>query len=153
MSRMQSPPTTRASFSVDEPTLEEFDELADEEGKSRSAKLRELVEQAVGKQDTPDEYLPDDDVRRLVYLACLDHATEPQHTLAYHSLKGTIAQDTQMSVNSLMPVMHKLERTGYIRRQEKHPMDQRNREYYWIKPRCADPTQWKYRHPEVGSDD
>jgi hypothetical protein len=37
-----------------------------------------------------------------------------------------------------------LDRSGYIRRWETNPMDQRDRRYYKVKPRCADPEKWKY---------
>jgi hypothetical protein len=91
---MQSPVTTRASFSVDEDTLDEFDDLADAEEKSRSEKLRELVERAVsdGADGSPDEYLPGDATAESVYLACLEYAQMPEHLLRFTIHKGEIAQ-------------------------------------------------------------
>lgn len=143
---MQSPATTRASFSVDEETLDAFDDLADAEDKNRSEMLRELVEQAVGAgaSETANQYMPGDETALAVYEACLAHAQMPDHLLRFGMVKGQIAEDSGVAKSKLSGVLFLLERSGYIRRWETHPMDQRDREFYRVKPRCADPGQWKY---------
>lgn len=147
MSRMQSPPTTRASFSIDEDTLNRLDDLADVEGyDSRSEKLRELVEEEVGAgDDGRDEYVPDVEVHAAVYRAALGHAKKPEHVVRIDVFGSQIAQEAGVSTSTVENILYVLQGAGYARRQSGHPGDTLTMESWKIKPLCADPGQWKHR--------
>lgn len=151
MSRMKTG-GSRYSFQCPDVVMEEFDEIAEAEGKNRSEKLRELVEEAVENgpnSSTPDEYLPSDQKERDVYEAAVEYAkkgTMPEgaHMLLLDRHDSQIAQEATVSGGSLASWMHTLEQQGFVRRWHSNPMDRRDRNAWLIKPRCADPEQWRY---------
>lgn len=122
-------------------------ELDDHAEDSRAELLRGIVRGWLGEQgdeQDPDHYLPEDEKLREIYLSCLNQANEKLR-LAFYRESGIIAQDTQTSKDALKSYLSKLERKGYVRRQEP-PLGQLSaRLTYRIKPRCADPDQWVYR--------
>lgn len=142
---MQSPQTARTSFSVPERVLSTFDDLAESEGKSRSEKLREVVKETVDMGEPErDDYVPESETMREVYLTLVETARKPQHILRWDVFGGQVAQQTSISKDNLGTILYMLERDGYVRELGKHPGDQTKRQTFYVKPLCADPNQWKY---------
>jgi len=79
MPRMDHNPKSRVSFGCPDDVLDEFDDLCDDEGVSRSERLRALVKQDVARHsddEQEDMVLPADDRLADAYLTLLD-AAEP----------------------------------------------------------------------------
>ncbi|WP_251327916.1 ribbon-helix-helix domain-containing protein [Haloplanus pelagicus] len=79
MPRMDHNPKSRVSFGCPEDVLDEFDDLCDDEGVSRSERLRVLVKQDVARHSDDDQEsmaLPAEDRLADAYLTLLD-AAEP----------------------------------------------------------------------------
>jgi len=79
MPRMDHNPSSRVSFGCPEDVLDEFDAICDDEGVSRSERLRALVKQDVARHSDDDRdgmTLPAEDHLADAYLTLLD-AAEP----------------------------------------------------------------------------
>ena len=79
MPRMDHNPTSRVSFGCDDDVLDDFDAICDDDGVSRSERLRALVKQDVARHsddEQEDMALPADDRLADAYLTLLD-AAEP----------------------------------------------------------------------------
>jgi len=78
MARMDHNPSQRISFGCPEDDLELLDEIAEDEDKSRSALLRELVAERVAeRRDTDDDlFMPDGEELRTAYQTLLGVADE-----------------------------------------------------------------------------
>ena len=78
MARMDHNPSQRISFGCPEDGLELLDDIADDEDKSRSALLRELVAERVAeRRDTDDDlFMPEGEELRNAYQTLLDVADE-----------------------------------------------------------------------------
>ena len=81
MPRMDHNPTSRVSFGCPDDVLDEFDDICDDEGVSRSERLRALVKQDVARHSNDEQdgmTLPETDRLTDAYLTLLD-AAEPLH--------------------------------------------------------------------------
>lgn len=146
MGRMQSPSTTRTSFSLPEHLLDDLDAIADAEDKSRSEKLREMVEREVGAGDQErDEWVPQTDVHADVYLAAVEHSRKPDHVLRLDVFREQVAQEAGVSTSTVEKVLFILQGAGYVRRMVGSPSVDRSLDSWRVKPKCADPKKWKHR--------
>ena len=147
MSRMKSPNRGKTvSFSTTEEQADGLDALADKRGISRSELLRQAADGLLDGDDTTDDSQPSptDDGLRKVYDACVELSNQ-RLILPFSEEKAKLAQMTQYPQTSLPSKLGKLERQGFVRRQESYPSSQRTRVCYRIKPPEADPDQWVYR--------
>jgi len=81
MARMDHNPTSRVSFGCPDDVIDEFDAICDDEGVSRSERLRALVKQDVARHSDDEQdgmTLPETDRLTDAYLTLLD-AAEPLH--------------------------------------------------------------------------
>lgn len=79
MARMDHNPSSRVSFGCPDDVIDEFDDICNDEGVSRSERLRALVKQDVARHSDDDRdgmTLPADDRLADAYLTLLD-AAEP----------------------------------------------------------------------------
>jgi hypothetical protein len=92
------------------------------------------------------EYLPTDDSERRIYLAMLGAANS---NLIYSPRRHGNALKRQLGESDLEAAAFvPLRRKGFIARQDSPPLKRSNNRpahVYRIKPRGADPEQWKYR--------
>jgi Arc/MetJ-type ribon-helix-helix transcriptional regulator len=148
--KMKSP-----SFRIHESKLDEFDAHIDahDEWSSRSEAVRKLIDEeldATNFDADEDEYLPSDDGERSVYLAMLGAANA---NLIYSPRRHGNALKRQLGESDLEAAAFvPLRRKGFIARQDSPPMKRSNARpahVYRVKPRCADPEQWKYREVVV----
>jgi hypothetical protein len=83
MSRMDHNPSSRVSFGCPDDVINEFDAICDDEGVSRSERLRALVRQDVDERTDDDDdgvaVVPTDDRLQDAYLALLGIAEEYVH--------------------------------------------------------------------------
>lgn len=152
MSRMQSPQdaTARVTFTAPEDVVDRLDDLVDaEDYESRSALLRDMVREEVGADadDAGGDYLPAVDVHRAVYEAALDYSLmgKPVHVLRLDLYRSQLAQEAGVSTPTVDNILYVLQGAGYVRRLVGNPGDQVAVESWRVKPRCADPEQWKHR--------
>jgi hypothetical protein len=122
------------------------DELAEVEGyDSRSEKLCEMVRSEVSQNaGGRSEYVPSDELMRDIYEAALEHARKPGFTLQVDLLGSQLAQEVGVATATVEKLLYMLQGAGYAKRQGKHPADTTDVESWKVKPRCADPEQWKH---------
>lgn len=138
--------TNRFSVSsVPDDLLDEFDALADAEGKDRSEKVRELMRDAVGDSvaDDSGDYLPNDEKLREVYEAAEEHAN-PHLTLRFDLVGSDIAQSAGIGKKAVRGHLFRLQKRGYVKHLHGDSAGSQSKESYRIKPPHANPKMWRY---------
>jgi hypothetical protein len=144
MGRMERP-SSRHSFGCPDDHWQAIEEIASERGISKSKLIRELVAQKVdehrddGPQSTHD---PTEERHRTVYHAALE-ASNSRLRLRAHDL-STVAQDTQLGVDTIEAALHDLRRTGHASLMGHPPDVEDPRDTWRIKPPEVDPDDWTY---------
>lgn len=142
---MKSPSTSRVSISgIPDDVLDQFDALADAEGKSRSEKVVELIEEEVGEAipDGSGEYVPVDDQLQQVYEAAVDAANRSL-VLRFDLVGSEVAQAAGIGQKAVRGHLFRLQNRGYVKYLQSGLGDQK-KESYRIKPPCANPKMWRY---------
>jgi len=141
----------QANFRYDREKIDALDDIADELDTSRAELLRDAVDNILDEhgdlaQDEDGEYLPDRDDLAELYKTCLKHANQ-KLILNLRVKGGMVAEDTRYNKNDLVGALRPLEKRGYVRVQVGGVFG-RNLDTEMairVKPKCADPKQWKYR--------
>jgi len=144
----------QVKFRVDKSKCDALDEVADELDTSRAQLLRGAVddlldEHADATRDTGGEYWPEREDLTELYRSCLRHANK-KLILNLRVKGGMVAEDTRYNRNDLVGALRPLEKRGYVRVQCSGVFGRNlNSEVaVRVKPKCADPKQWKYRKVE-----
>ncbi|WP_162991401.1 hypothetical protein [Halostella salina] len=144
----------QVKFRVDESKCDALDEVADELDISRARLLRDAVDDILDEhgdatRDVGGEYWPDREDLTELYRACLRHANK-KLILNLRVKGGMVAEDTRYNRNDLVGALRPLEKRGYVRIQCSGVFGRNlNSEVaVRVKPKCADPKQWKYRKVE-----
>ncbi|MBZ6496028.1 ribbon-helix-helix protein, CopG family [Natrinema longum] len=117
---MDHNPTSRTSFGCPDDLLEQLDEIADREDKSRSQKLRELVRQEVeakGDLEGPQPILPDDERLADAYRTLHDRAHAPHKTksrVKLETAKNKLYTNDTPKTAVLEEIIKPLEHLGYV---------------------------------------
>lgn len=113
-------PDSRVSFGVSNDALEALDDIAEQEDKNRSEKLRELVRKEVeakGDLDGPRPVLPDDEELADAYQtlhsrAYADHKKHPRVTL--ESAKNRLYSNNTPKSAVVDELLKPLQRLGFV---------------------------------------
>jgi len=146
---------TRLSAKVAEPLKQDFKDACEARGETMTdvieAKMREVVDEHGGNPDRDgDGYYPSDAELRDLYETCLKFADADRGLKIYQRRHASsIAQETQTSKSDLGDALIPLRQKGYVALGSM-PVDLTGRaaerwRHWYVKPRCADPTQWIYR--------
>ena len=123
--------------------LERFDEWCEKNDTSRTEALREYMEEGVadGGHGEPDEWLPENDRDRNLYLAALDRSNDSL-ILSVRRERGRLAEKTKVAKSDVLARLKDLERAGYASLMAVWPGNPRADVSFRIKPRCAHPDEW-----------
>ncbi|APW99414.1 hypothetical protein CHINAEXTREME_17280 [Halobiforma lacisalsi AJ5] len=117
---MDHNPSSRVSFGCPDDLLEQLDEIADREDKSRSEKLRELVQKEVdvkGDLEGPNPVLPDDERLAEAYRMLHDRAHAPHKTrprVKLETAKNKLYDNQTPKPAVLEEIIKPLEELGYV---------------------------------------
>lgn len=138
------------SFKVRPDELADFDTAVENsDHDNRSEALRELVRE--NADDSNDRvWLPGREDLREDYRVCLDIANE-NLIINVRAHGSTLAQKLGQSKDDLHAALKPLEREGFVRRQVSGFEMKEPNVAYRVKPKCADPEQWIYRHPSINA--
>ncbi|WP_435364529.1 hypothetical protein [Haloarchaeobius sp. DYHT-AS-18] len=147
----------QVKFRIKEEMADDLAAVAEDNGMSRAALLRQLVEDCIEEnggtsQVGSDEYWPDREDLADLYRTCLKHANE-KLILNLRVKGGMVAEDTRYSKDDLVAALRPLEQRGFVRVQIGGVYGQNlNAEVaVRVKPTTADPKQWKYRKRSLSS--
>jgi hypothetical protein len=146
---------TRLSAKVAEPLKQDFKAACEARSETMTdvieAKMREVVDEHGGDPvDDGEGYYPSDSKLRELYETCLKFS-DADHGLKIYQRRhaSSIAQETQTSKSDLADALIPLRQRGYVALGPM-PVDLTGRaaerwRHWYVKPPCADPTQWKHR--------